>query len=127
MTLKDYNKTRADLKRLVKRWRKPLGLDDYHEFAIYYDNQYCEENKHTAARISSDWRYKDASVTFYLPKCTEIEPEELEYVFLHEVMHAKVNQMRYLDDDDVDHEERVCTELAMMIQLIRDTAAEGKL
>ena len=130
MTFKEYNKTVSTIKRIAKKWRKPLGLDRYRKFHLQFDEQFADDNGDTAARCFCMWQYNEVTIVFYVPQCSEMDENDLEYVFLHEVMHAKVNEMRWIEDDDpesISHEERVCTELAMMIQSIRDMAAKGKL
>ena len=130
MTFQEYKKVVSIIKKIANKWRKPLGLDRYRKFNIEFSEQYADDNRGITARCYCMWQYNEVTITFYTPQCHGMSEQDLEYVFLHEVMHAKVNEMRWIQDDDpesISHEERVCTELAMMIQSIRDTAVKGRL
>jgi hypothetical protein len=70
----------------------------------------------------TDWRYQETIVTLALHKLRELNKYQIERVIVHELMHVFLNEMR---EDDIDHEERVATNLQKAFIWVRDAAKDG--
>jgi predicted SprT family Zn-dependent metalloprotease len=82
---------------------------------------------HTVAHCSSDWRYGHACITWNMSLVREQSDDKLEVVFVHELMHIFVNEMRWTadnSDDSIDHEERVVSTLTKAFPWLRDHLVE---
>lgn len=61
------------------------------------------------ARSICDWRYATCTLQINEPELLEMNKRDAEFVIVHELCHALVNEMR---EEGIDHEERVVTGLA---------------
>lgn len=103
------SRVRRQVRRLVKRWCKPLGLLwwDIHFHYLDERKQY-KSGTELAMETFSDWRYLEANVYVYVPTVADLDKTQVEEVFVHEMMHIFVNEMR---EKGLHHEERVCRTL----------------
>lgn len=60
--------------------------------------------------VNADWRYLEAVVLVNLRFVETVSDERLELYFVHEMMHALLDEAQIVDRD---HEERVATWLAL--------------
>jgi hypothetical protein len=123
VTISDYvdkiPQTEKRIHEICERWMEPLGLRWFRKFNVVYDATPKETSREVVGDCRVSWEYLEATVTFYLPSCVDLSDDDLEYAIVHEFMHALVKEMRWQDDEDgkdrdnMRHEERVCTQLAM--------------
>lgn len=122
MNDREYTKQKTRVRKLIKKWVKALGFGWWQmEFA------YCRESKHdteptayspklsgnrwvTIMETGSDPYYKKAMITVYIPEIVDLGDDELEEVFLHELMHVFLSPMK--DRKHAKEEEFVAQSLA---------------
>lgn len=122
------------IKKLIDRWPHQLGLGfwslTYSYSRMPKEHEANHEKGHwgTLADIVADWRYKYAFITFYIPSVMQSDDDELEYAFVHEHVHAFVNELRGPGNEYEEgsaaqaHEESVVTALAKAFLWARDAA-----
>lgn len=113
MTGKESKRQIARVKALRKKWSSPLRLFEWDITWKYVDGDLVVNGALAADAVASaevDWRYRYATIQWNLRLVADQSDDELERVFVHEVMHLVVNEMR---QDDLHHEERVCQTLAL--------------
>lgn len=131
----EYERQKERLRALGEKWVRPLGLG-----WGQVDLAYCRTRDEfepgdtdnpdgvlPAAKCHTDWRYGHSTITWVLPEIADMDDEKLELVFLHELMHIFVNEMRWYERDGhgLDHEERVCTTLAKAFLWLRDSLIDA--
>lgn len=115
LTDKEYREQRTRIRKLVKKWRVPLGLTHWN-----FDTEYCRvpmgevDGFRRVATASVKWEYLDALLSFNMLEIRDMDDDRLEEVFVHECCHVLINEMREWDNGSVEakirHEERVvCT------------------
>lgn len=136
----EYEATKARILTIFNRWQGPLGLRWWRVNLVW-------DREHDTAHSDSDlggnvvsmccavttvsWAYLEATITWFVPACAELDDERIEYIVLHEMAHILVNEMRWADENagphNMAHEERVCTGLGHAFQWVRDFALKGEL
>jgi hypothetical protein len=84
VTDKEYNTQKKRVQKYIDRWLTTLGLR-------WFRIDFVWEREHDgdcAARTLSSWQYKDATVTWYLPKIASISDDLLEQTVVHEFTHV---------------------------------------
>jgi hypothetical protein len=127
MNDKDYAAQKARLKKLIDKWVKPIGLGWWNvQFA--YSREPLDLGPHIAntgteqcvAKTHAHWQYLDALIEWNMQRIEEMDDEDLERAFVHELCHVFVNEMRMWGnaemetekaDEAIRHEERVVTQL----------------
>jgi hypothetical protein len=77
-----------------------------------------------AMDVNVHWRYMRARVRINVKACTDTPLDKLEFYFVHELCHIFVRELRpsldreseiqrTIGDEQLEHEERVCTQLAL--------------
>lgn len=113
-------KTKKRIRRVLKKWLRPLGLLWWNVKISYVDTLGIgDRGSEVGARTYVDWRYAMAHIEFSLSTCRSVSDSDLDTMVLHELVHILVNEMQG-DDSDHDHEERVVTTLAKAFQWVRD-------
>jgi len=115
------------IKRLCRRWLRALGLEQWQlSFDLADEHPLKGHHDNAIAYCSAQWEYMQATIVFS-PKIVDLDDSKLEYVFLHELTHAMINEMRDWDDRDTDaamrHEERVVTLVSSALQRARNGVA----
>lgn len=118
MTDKEYNVQKKRIRSLIKKWHKAIGMN-WWRVEYVYSRERRDDSATTydpgqgwdvAADCQTDSNYMTATVTFYLPNIVSIRDEELEEIYLHELMHILINPMQ--TKQKAAEEERVATTLA---------------
>lgn len=123
MKKKTYKRLRKKLLALSEKWCKPIGLGWWRITLSYdrtgesfKDSESTENGYHSgvAARCFPDWRYSVATIVCNMPELARLDDEQLEYIFVHELMHIFLHEMREGANErkQLPHEERVATALA---------------
>lgn len=126
MTDAEYQAQKDRVKALIERWVKPIGLGWWRiDFNWSRERKEPADDSPSATRCVMEchalWKYRKATITCYVPAVEEIEDDEyLEWIFIHELMHIFVNEIRE-PEDWMSHEERVCSELASAFQWLRQS------
>ena len=121
MTDREYKKQLRRIQRYIDRWHKTLGMGWWKVDYNYYDKrkEFAKGEKDTsyaqdvAARSWSDWRYRNASISFSVPKVATLSDAEVESMVVHELVHILVGSLgaRSNPEHRLDHNELVVTSL----------------
>lgn len=118
MTDKEFNTQKKRIRSLITKWHKAIGMN-WWRVEYIYSRERRDDSATTydpgqgwdvAADCQTDSNYMTATVTFYLPNIATIRDEELEEIYLHELMHVLINPMQ--TKKKAAEEERVATTLA---------------
>ena len=117
-------KIRKKIRQYIDKWATPLGLgwwkvDVYYHYSKKAIRRYLKAPKGSTClgRAYADWRYSEASVHFNAAAMAYRTDEENENTVIHELTHILVQEMR---EGDIDHEERVVTQLAKAFRWTRE-------
>jgi hypothetical protein len=100
---------------LIKKWIPRLGLELWTITCDYCDSHKfieIEDSKTAVAFCHVRWPYLTATIRFNKDHLQDENPNNLELIVVHELMHIIVNEMRDDNQNSIDHEERVSTVLA---------------
>lgn len=134
----DFKQQKARIQRLIARWVKTVGLGWWKVHFDYWDDPskfHAEDNGHVATRAlattTADWRYMEATISFNMLAVEEMDDDDLEYAFVHELCHVLIHEMRADHEGErvhehVDHEERVCTTLAHALLWTREAGVKDR-
>ena len=126
----EFEKQRQRIIKLRDRWSDNLGLGRWEITQVF--NRDTEQMKDAdnspdpkaLAMTRTRWMYLTATVQWNMQHLDEYSDQELERIYVHEMMHILVNEMRpWIVDDEgkaddmaarvsLFAEERVCTQLA---------------
>jgi len=102
------------IRGIIPKWIERLKLQNW-DISINYmtgNGVTDADGFRTHANCSTNWEHKNALICFW-PKSLRAETVEyIEYVVVHELLHAVVNEMR---ETGIKHEERVVVHLAKAI------------
>ena len=115
LTDKEYRNQKKRVWALFNRLRLKLWLGEWEMTMEYCNGPISEEHYSACAVADAKWPYRRATISWNLNLVKDLTDEKLEWVFIHEAMHVIVNEMRD-DKKNLDHEERVCSTLANLIQ-----------
>ena len=102
------------ISKLIDKWTYRLGLRWWKVRVDYYDTPndivrvFGNGDNTVVARSICDWRYATCTLQINLPELLKMKKDDAEFVIVHELCHALVNEMR---EEGIDHEERVVTGL----------------
>lgn len=124
----EYEAQRARVSPLFNKWTTMLGLGWWEHFEIEYFRgplpslDTIGESIEAAMDIVTSWQYLQAHVRVCLPEVKGLSDDRIEYMVVHELMHALVNETRADDwtQERRNHEERVCTQLALAMRRVFD-------
>ena len=119
----EYEAQKSRILALIDKWVTPLGLRWWRlNFDYNRDGSGMEKDspiERLAGRTFVNWRYLEATLEFNMSELAALDDERLEYVFVHELMHVLLHEMRS-DEEGIDHEERVATTLARAFITVMD-------
>ncbi len=122
MTDREYEFQKARIRKLTKKWVKPLGLNWWRIDFFYSRHKHNENDTYdyspkdikghwvSAMDTRADPYYLTATITFYLPILESIDDDELEEYYVHELMHIFLRPMH--EKKTAAQEELVATKLA---------------
>lgn len=122
MTDREYEFEKKRIRKLIKKWVKPIGLDwwtinfvfERQEKNPYEKFDYSPKDINGIWACAMDTRadpyYLTATITCYLPILKNIDDSDLEEYFLHELMHVFLRPMH--NKQTAKEEELVATKLA---------------
>lgn len=95
MTTREFNAQRARIRRLLKRWRQPLGLDEWFINLVYSISPLevnGEFDSDALACTTTVWAYRRATIEWNIPSVADHSDAELEHAFIHEAVHVISNE-----------------------------------
>lgn len=113
MTKKARKKQIARLRALREKWHQCLGMLHWKTSHNFHRGEFRMKegkSKDAVGACYADWRYCEAVFDWNLRKVARVDDEDLELIFVHEMMHAHLAELRM--GRSMDHEERVATMLA---------------
>lgn len=117
------------LDQAFKKWIARLGLNWWDVEVHFYDDpgeivrlfRQMDNGDVVPAFVDANWMYADAKISVNLPAFEDCEPDKIERIVVHELMHILVNEMR---EGELHHEERVVTQLTKALFWALDMAQE---
>ena len=131
MTDAEFEGLKSKLMALDEMWCETLGLR-WWALGYVYDRQGKKPSSGTfseVARCDVKWWRKVAVITFDMPALLKSPDDELEKVFVHELMHIFLHEARELDNGDSSvfkHEERVATDLTSAFLWLKESLTKDK-
>jgi hypothetical protein len=120
----EFETQKARIIALERRWFETLGLAAWKLNTEFVRGDFSNGGQpapDTLATAKTHSEYMLATISWNMPVVIDHNDRELERIFLHEMMHVMVNEMRpsrpnnevnnALSEEDSWHEERVCTML----------------
>jgi hypothetical protein len=120
----EFEREKVRIVTLERRWFETLGLAAWKINTVFVRSDFTSDgapSPNTVATASTLSEYMQATISWNLPQVVEQNDRDLERIFLHEVMHVILNEMRpsrqetdiekVLRGEDLWHEERVATML----------------
>ena len=99
MSDKEYNKLKAKLRKLIKKWYRPGGWGWWRTDFVYSRERHPDKND-CAAETHASFRYSHATITYYMPVIADLSDEELEHTFVHELCHLTASTYPNFEDND---------------------------
>ena len=137
MNDKSYEKQKKRVKKLFDKWRTPLGLG-WWKITIVYSreksrgegingehNTDIEGTWDIVFSTCSDFYYKIATITAFLPIIQNLSDENVERYLLHECAHILVTPMKHKDREL--QEELVATTIADTILWVVEATKRKKI
>lgn len=132
MNDEEFEKQCDRIRSLSEKWCDVLGLGQW-TLHLHFEREAAPfggtDGKATIrtplALTDTDWEYMQASIAWNIPMLPHTSDDQLEMIFVHEMCHVLVNEMRADGDgstshkDDLPHEERVCTLVAKALLAAR--------
>lgn len=135
MNDKEYEKQKKRVTKLWNKWRSPLGIGWWRVTVIYsrdkstgstlYAPPDVDGSFECVFDVRSDYYYKTATITAYLPVVKDLKDELLERSFIHELMHIQLKAMQH--KDTAKEEELVATSLADAILWVVEATKKKEL
>lgn len=110
---------RKRIRAIAKRWYNVLALYEWDLSTKFVDGSLIVDGalNHDAAGCASvDWEYRQATLQFNVQQTARMTDSELENVYVHEIMHVLLHEMR---EDGIKHEERTASTLAFAFMRAR--------
>lgn len=122
MTDKEYKRQIKRLRKLDKKWIRPIGLGWWRIKTIYQRVPFTEGDIGALAKTETQWEYLQATITWDMNEVERTSDDYLEYAFVHELCHVFLNEMHA---EGVLHEERVATSLAHALRWAREAGEKS--
>jgi len=122
MTDEEFEAQVVRIDKLVEKWAPLLGLKWMENLQIRFHRHFKEGDDRCIADNVTDWEYKLASITFYIPACEDVPDDRLERLVVHELFHTVVNPLREQEKHKL--EELVVTNLTQIVFWVKTAAIE---
>jgi hypothetical protein len=126
MNDEEFARQKARIEPLIARWVEPIGLGWWTLTFGYCRGEFevdGESAPQALACCTANWRYLHAYIEFNMSRVQNVDDDELERGFVHELMHVFLNETRENGKDWLDHEERVATMLSKSFVWLRTSLA----
>jgi hypothetical protein len=120
----EFAMLKAKLEALGERWVDTLRLNTW-EISYLFDRDsghFIEQHGECAAECVVKWQYMHAGIYFNMLELLELDDRKIEIIFVHELMHIFLKELRKTDDGMEDHEERVAQMLTMAMLSAREAS-----
>jgi len=109
-----YEGMKKTMRGYLKKWTPRLGLDRWNLLANWHwaNRKAIASHQLIGAEASPSWPYMTGVIDFYLPDLAQYDPDDLEEVVVHELVHFVTAEGWTNDDACNQNQERVVTELA---------------
>lgn len=125
MNDRKYRDQKARVKKLVSKWYDAMGMGWFH-IDFYYERERSEDNPKTLAITQTDWQYRKASITFFMPNVENNDEDYLETAIVHEFVHILISPLCVVNkSEDLPLQHEYATEcLARAMRWVRKAGAE---
>lgn len=106
MTDKEYEKQIKRLQKVTKKWLEAMGIG-WFQVDMEYLRVVDSDSSSNAAVVNTQWQYRNAHITWYLPVIAEVSDDKLNNIVVHEFTHILINPLTLVDkseDLDIQHE-----------------------
>ena len=112
------------IKKVIDKLSPILALEYWdvsHEFVREEFEVDGHNAKEATAAVNPMWQYMSALIKWNVPRCADMEDEDLEHAFIHEACHIWLAEMREWQgsNDALNHEERVAESFARLLDRLR--------
>lgn len=118
----DAKAERKRIRGIAKKWRLPLGLDEWRLTTEFVDGALIVDDElrpDVAGCANVKWEYRQATLKFNLQQTARFDDDELEEMYVHEAMHILLNEMREYEPGRMGCEERVASSLSFAFMRLR--------
>lgn len=98
MTDKQYREQKARVEKIWDEWYDILAMW-WWRIDRTWDRAREENNYDCIAKTSSNWQYRTAHITFYLPTALDLDDSHLEESIVHEFVHVLLAPIQDMRDD----------------------------
>lgn len=125
MNDKEYAKQKKRIEKLTEKWHDPMGLSWFHIDTVW-DRARDDDVPATAAKTSTSWQYRNATITWFLPACADNDDDFMENIVVHEFVHILVAPMVVVNkEEDLPIQHEYATEcIARAIQWVREAGVK---
>jgi len=118
----EFDALKAKFDALIEKWVNTLGLYSWDiSYAFERDSgRFVEEHGNCSALCIVKWPYMHAGIYFNMQQFVDLDDRKIEIIFIHELMHVFLKELRADDDGMDDHEERVAQMLTMALIWTRE-------
>lgn len=107
MTDKEYRIQKKRVGGYLTKWQGPMGLR-WWKIDVIWDRSYCENPGIAASTDMTRWRYREADITFYLPKIADEKDEVVEKTVIHELCHVLLSPISTnMEDLNSDYQKQI--------------------
>ena len=121
-----FDEQQERIRALMRKWQFNMALN-YWDIDHHYAQSKADmvkEHEDALAVCHADPQYLYASITWNMDAVKETSDERLERIFVHELMHIHLAEMRG-EDGVTQQEERVATELALSFVFLHRSMETG--
>lgn len=121
MTDKEYKTQKKRVQKYIDKWFNAMGLK-WFRVDLVWDRERDQDSPNTAARTTTSWQYRHATVTWYMPTIVDNDDDFLEGIVVHEFVHILISPMAVVDKEaDLPLQHEYATEcLARAMQWVRE-------
>lgn len=96
MTDKEYREQKKRVQKYIDKWFKVMGLGWFR-----VDMEWSREpDGETGARTYSQWQYRSATITWFLPHLAKYDDDVVEHTVIHEFCHVLLSPLAQTQQDD---------------------------
>ena len=85
-----YAEQRKRVLALAEKWQKRMDLE-YITFRHEFSEAERADDRDCEGTTAANWQYRDALFTWYLPRISLLDPDHVELLVVHELVHVLLN------------------------------------
>lgn len=127
MTDKEFRDEKKRLQGHIDRWFTAMGLG-WFKIGMEWKRVIDEQSPSCAARVETQWQYRQAHITWYLPNTMNQKDDDLDSIVVHEFVHILINPLTIVDrSEDLGVQHEYATEtIARAMEWVRIAGSKDK-